>query len=117
MTYLLKHTMLVVLALSVVMLAGYASAQSPADVSGTWTGSTFRGASTITLVLQQQGPNVSGTLAGAGTTVDGPISGTVDQNTINLRNDRGSTPTLNVKGDEITGMLSGDAVTLRRAKK
>jgi len=117
MTHVMKRIMLVFLGLSIVTLVGYANAQSPADVTGTWTGSTATGASTLTLVLKQEGKNVTGTLAGAGTE-DGPVTGTVDGNTIRLQNSRGGTPSLNVKGDQMTGMLSsGSSVTMRRVSK
>jgi len=114
---LMKRTTLVLLGLWIVMVAGYASAETPADVNGTWVGSTLRGAATMTLVLKQTGNSVKGTIAGAGT-ADGPMDGTVDGNTIRLRFDNGTdeTPLLNVKGDEITGLLSGTEITLRRVK-
>lgn len=114
---LVKRTMLVFLGLWIVMVAGYASAQNPADVNGTWVGSTVRGARTLTLELKQTGNSVQGTIVGAGTT-DGPLDGTVDGNTIRLRFDKDSeqTPLLNVKGDEITGQLSGTEITLRRVR-
>jgi hypothetical protein len=117
MLHVLKQTMLVFLGLSIVMLASYASAQAPTDVSGTWTGSTVRGASTLTLVLKQDGQKVTGTLTGAGTD-DGPVTGTLQGNTIRLRYDDGreTTPSLNVKGDQIEGMLSGTSITLKRVK-
>jgi hypothetical protein len=75
----------------------------------------LRGASTVTLVLTQEGQNVSGTLSGAGVTDDGPITGTVDGNTLRLQSKTGATPSLSVKGNEITGLLSSGLVTLRRA--
>ena len=114
---LMKRTMLVLVGLWIVMVAGYASAETPADVNGTWVGSTLRGASTMTLVLKQTGNTVNGTIVGAGT-ADGPMDGTVDGKTIRLRfdNDTDQTPLLNVKGDEITGLLSGTEITLRRVK-
>jgi hypothetical protein len=97
------------------MLAAYVGAQPGLDVTGTWTGSTVSGASMITLVLKQTGENLTGTLSGAGVNIDGPVTGTVQGNTIRLRNDRGSTPLLTVKGDQISGTLSGGtAVSLRR---
>jgi len=113
---LVKRTMLMFLGLSIVMLAGYAAAQDAADVTGTWVGGTVRGAATLTLVLRQAGNSVTGTIVGAGT-ADGLIDGTVDGNTIRLRldNDTEQTPSLNVNGDEITGMLDGTTITLRRA--
>jgi len=73
--------MLVLLGVWIVMVAGYASAETPADVNGTWVGSTLRGAATMTLVLKQTANNVKRTIAGAGT-ADGPMDGTVDGDTI-----------------------------------
>lgn len=115
---LFKQAFLVSLALSIVMLAGKATAQAPGDVSGTWTGSASRGASTFTLVLKQEGKNVSGTLSGFSVQDDGPIDGTVEGNTIKLRSKSGSSPLLNVKGDQITGIMSAGSgtVTLKRQK-
>ena len=71
----------------------------------------------MTLQLQQAGPNVTGTLAGAGS-LDGPIEGTVDGSVIRLaeRSGFGSTPALNVKGDQITGNLGGATLNLRRVR-
>ena len=92
-----------------------ASVSAPANVNGTWSGGTTGGASTITLVLKQDGPNVTGTIVGAGT-LDGPIEGTVSGNTIRLKEKSGygSTPLLNVQGDRITGVLQGRELNLRR---
>lgn len=121
---MLKTVMLLVLG-ALIATSGCASSKSPsasvaapADVNGTWTGSTMTGARTVTLELKQTGANVTGTLSGAGA-ADGPISGTIDGNTIKLarRSGAGSTPWLNVQGDVITGDLgSGNTVTLRRAR-
>src|SRR5262245_46195532 len=120
MTYVSKQTILVLLiAFSMVMLVGYASAQSPTDVSGTWTGSTIRGARTLVLVLKQDGQKVTGTLSGAGTD-DGPVTGTMSGNTIRLRydNETEATPSLSVMGDQIVGVLAdGAEVILRRTSK
>ena len=115
MTHLMKRTLLLYLGLSLVVLAGYASAQSSSDVTGTWVGSTIRGAATMTMVLKQTGNRVTGTIVGAGTD-DGRVDGIVDGNTIRLWFDQGidDTPSLNIKGNEITGMLSGTAITFRR---
>lgn len=114
MTHLMKRTLLLTLGLSLV-LAGYASAQNSPDVTGTWVGSTVRGAATMTMVLKQTGNRVVGTIVGAGTD-DGRVDGIVDGNTIRLRFDEGydETPSLNIKGNEITGMLSGTEITFRR---
>jgi len=106
---------MVLMVLSIVMLAGYAKAEGPVDVTGTWVGNALRGAATMTMVLHQTGNKVTGTLTGAGT-ADGPIDGVVDGDTIRFRFDDsyGDTPLLYVKGNEITGMLSGTTITLRR---
>jgi len=118
MTHLTKRTVLLYLSLSLVVLAGYASAQSSPDVTGTWVGSTVRGATTMTMVLKQTGNRVTGTIQGIGTG-DGPVDGTIQGNTIRLRFDKDTeqTPTLNIKENEITGMLSGAEVTFRRVGK
>lgn len=104
----------VVIGLAIVMFATYASAQAPVDVTGTWVGSTGD-AATMTLVLKQSGSNVSGTIVGAGT-ADGAVVGNVDGNTIRLRFDNATEewPLMNVKGNEISGMLRGTTLLLRR---
>jgi hypothetical protein len=121
---MLRKATLPLLGLLIATLAGCAGSRSPsasvatpADVSGTWTGSTTTGARTMTLQLKQTGTNVKGTLTGAGT-LDGPIEGTVDGNTIRLREKSGygSTPTLNVQGDRITGNLGDTTLNLRRTR-
>jgi hypothetical protein len=122
----LRPGVLLLVGLLTIMLAACAAtqsatesgAQSGADLTGTWTGSTVSGARMITLVLKQTGDNLTGTLMGAGANIDGPVTGTVQGNTVRLRNDRGSTPLLTVNGDQISGTLSaGTAVTLRRTGK
>jgi hypothetical protein len=119
---MLKRAVVPILGLLiVVVLAGCASTQSssmpPANVNGTWTGSMTGRASTYTLVLNQSGARVTGTLTGAGT-ADGPIEGIVDGNTIKLREQGGpaETPALMVKGDQITGWIRGTTLTLNRVK-
>jgi len=69
----------------------------------------------MTMVLKQTGNRVTGTIVGAGTD-DGRVDGIVDGNTIRLWFDQGidDTPSLNIKGNEITGMLSGTEITFRR---
>ena len=113
-----------VLGLLIVVLAGCVTSESEmiatlptVDVTGTWTGGTARGAATYTLVLNQTGSNVTGTLSGAGT-ADGPVEGFVERNTIRLReaSGYGSTPSLTVRGDEITGFIRGTTLTLRRVR-
>jgi hypothetical protein len=127
---MMRNVTLIVLGALVTILSGCASSKSadaskdpsasvaPANVSGTWTGGTATGSRTVTLQLKQTGANVTGTLAGAGSTLDGPIDGIVDGNVIRLteRSGFGSTPALNVKGDQITGNIGGAALNLRRVK-
>jgi hypothetical protein len=86
-----------------------------ADVNGTWMGSLSDGARTYTLVLKQTGTQVTGTITGAGT-IDGPIEGIVDGNTIRLMDESGyaQTPSLMVKGGRITGLFRGTTLDLRR---
>jgi hypothetical protein len=112
---LIKRTISVCLASSLVVLTGYVSAQSSPDVTGTWVGNTLRGAATMTMVLKQTGNRVTGTIVGAGPN-DGSVDGTVDGNTIRLwfEDDTNETPLLNIRGSEITGTLSGTAITFRR---
>jgi hypothetical protein len=70
----------------------------------------------MVVVLKQTGNSVTGTLSGAGS-VDGPIEGTVQGKTIQLRERSGfrETPVLNVTCEQISGPLyDGTTVTLRR---
>jgi hypothetical protein len=93
---------------------GQSTGATPAYVDGTWMGGTTTGAKMV-VVLKQTGSNVTGTLSGAGT-VDGPIEGTVQGKTIQLRERSGfrQTPLLNVSCEQISGPLhEGTAVTLR----
>lgn len=121
--YMLKRTAFPFLGLLLLLstLAGCASTEStgatPAYVNGTWRGSTTAGASIMEVVLKQTGSNVTGTLSGAGPNVDGPIEGTVDSNSIKLKQRSGfrETPLLRASCEQISGMLSGTAVDLRRA--
>jgi hypothetical protein len=121
--YMLKRTAFPLLGLLLATLAGCASTESkstgatPAYVEGTWTGSTTTGASIFVVVLKQTGNKVTGTLSGGGPSVDGPIEGTVDSNSIQLSTQSGfrETPLLRASCEQISGMLSGSAVTLRRA--
>jgi hypothetical protein len=95
---MLKKAAVPLLGLLIVVLAGCATTQMagpPADVNGTWTGSTAGGARTYRVVLKQTGADVTGTLTGAGTD-DGPIKGRVEGNSIRLWEADGyrSTPSL-----------------------
>lgn len=111
-----KLSVLFFVGLSVIGLAVYAGAQPGLDVTGTWTG-TSSGANPITLVLQQADNNLTGTLTGAGAN-DGNVTGTIKENTVRLRNDKGNIPVLTVRGEQMSGALSGgSAVTLSRTAK
>jgi hypothetical protein len=115
----LKQAMVLLLGLAIVAFAGSASAQTAAaNVDGTWTGGTTKGTQSVTLVLKQDGSKVTGTVTGLGADVDGPVTGMVQGNTIRLQSGfGGKSPTLNVKGDQITGTVAAGALTLNRAKK
>jgi len=105
----------------IVLLAGCMSAEIASlptvDVNGTWTGSLATGAATYTMVLSQSGEIVKGTLSGAGT-ADGPIEGVIEGNLIRLREagGYGNAPPLTVRGDQITGIVRGTTLTLRRVQ-
>ena len=83
------------------------------DVTGVWRGamtqlSTGSGGE-ATLVLQQQGPNVTGYMQiPAGTIVSGPIEGTVAGDVFKFKDARGNLfGELTVNGDEMAGQYSG----------
>jgi hypothetical protein len=80
-------------------------------------GGTTTGASTAVLVLRQAGNNVTGTLSGMGANLDGPIEGTVDSNSIKLKQSTGfrQTPLLKASCEQISGNLGESLVYLRRA--
>jgi hypothetical protein len=94
-----------------------AAATPPANVNGTWKGGYVGGTAEYTVVLQQTGSKVTGTLSGAGTD-DGPIDGVVDGNSIRLmeRDGYGSTPALIVKNNQIAGYVRGTTLMLRRVQ-
>ena len=95
-----------------------ASVAAPANVNGTWTGALVGGAP-VTMQLKQAGPNVTGDLrVGGRADISGPVEGTVEGNTLRLRERSGfgSAPLLNVRGDQITGIVAGTTLDLRRAK-
>ena len=108
-----------ILGLLIVLLTRCMSAEIASlptvDVNGTWTGRMATGAATYTMVLSQSGEIVKGTLSGAGT-ADGPIEGVIEGNLIRLKEASGyrNTPPLTVSGDQITGIVRGTTLTLRR---
>ena len=117
---MLKRTAVPLLVLLIVAMSGCASsdgskmaAMAPADVGGVWQGGT--GARVVTMVLSQTGTNVKGALSGAGSN-DGPLSGTVDGNTVRLQRTSGfaGTALLTIQGDVITGPYDGETLNLRR---
>jgi len=118
---MVKRATLSLFGLLLATLAGCASTQSaggtPAYVNGTWMGGTTTGASTMVVVLRQTGNNLTGTLSGAGTAADGPIEGTVDSNSIQLKQRSAfrQTPLLKASCEQISGNLGDSVVTLRRA--
>jgi len=103
-------------------LSGCASSSSPsasvsagpADFAGTWMGGTATGTKDMTLHLQQNGANVTGTLTGVGAP-DGPVTGTVGGNTLQLSAQRAAfAPRLVIRGDLISGDLDGVPLKLVR---
>jgi hypothetical protein len=117
----MQRAALSLLGLLLATLAGCASTQNtggtPAYVNGTWMGGTTTGASTMVVVLRQAGTNVTGTLSGGGASLDGPIEGTVDRNSIKLKQSTGfrATPLLKASCEQISGNLGESVVFLRRA--
>jgi len=95
-----------------------AAAAAPANVNGEWSGFLVGGAP-VRMSLKQTGTDVKGNLSvGGRAALDGPVEGIVDGNTLKLRERSGfgSAPLLNVKGDQITGIVGGTTLDLRRAK-
>jgi hypothetical protein len=95
-----------------------AAAAAPANVNGEWSGFLVGGAP-VRMSLKQTGTDVKGNLSvGGRADLDGPVEGIVDGNTLKLRERSGfgSAPLLNVRGDQITGIVGGTTLDLRRAK-
>lgn len=111
---------LTLLLLGCIALSGCASSPSaspgPADVTGTWRGGTATGTRDVTMQLRQSGTNVTGTVAGAGAALDGPIQGTVEGNTLRIAQRSGSAAPrpLIIRGDLMDGMLDGVPMKLVR---
>ena len=106
--------------LVITTLSGCASSASPsasagpANFSGTWMGGTATGTKDMTLHLQQNGANVTGTLTGVGAP-DGPVTGVVGGNTLQLSAQRAAfAPRLVIRGDLISGDLDGVPLKLVR---
>jgi hypothetical protein len=89
-----------------------------ANVAGMWTGQEVGGPS-VSMTLKQTGDKVTGDLNIAGRPdISGPVEGRVQGNTLTLRerSGYGSEPLLNVKGDQITGIVAGTTLNLKRVK-
>jgi hypothetical protein len=121
-----KAVVPVLLLLLVVAVAGCASSDTkssstaPADVAGTWVGTAGTAMQTVNMVLKQDGNKVTGNLDVPGNVqYTGPIRGTVRGNTLDLEMSSGfgSAPALRVNGDQISGILAGGALSLRRTGK
>jgi hypothetical protein len=92
-----------------------------ANVNGTWTGSAGGGAveAPVTMTLAQTGANVAGEFRiGGRPDLSGPVEGTVQGNAVRLalKSGYGSLPEMTVKQDQISGIVAGLPLTLRRAK-
>jgi hypothetical protein len=75
------------------------------DVTGTWRGKAS--AATITLVLKQQGPKVTGQMI-VSSSVSGALEGSVEGDVFRFRSIFGSlSGEATVDGDEMIGQLSG----------
>jgi outer membrane lipoprotein SlyB len=117
---MVKRLTLLLLGSLIITLPGCAGSRSPsasagpADVNGTWMGDTVAGTRGITIQLRQTGNNVTGTLAGAGV-ADGPISGVIGGDTLQLSAERAAfAPRLVVRGDLMNGELDGIPMNLVR---
>jgi hypothetical protein len=90
------------------------------DVSGTWQGYAGVGArsTSVTLSLRQEGPGLSGNLAVSGRPdLSGSVTGRVEGDTLRLRLGSGAVgPELRVQGDTMTGMVSGEPLSVRRVR-
>jgi hypothetical protein len=123
---MLKKAVVPLLVLLVVAVAGCASsdtkgtAAAPADVAGTWTGTAGTTMQTVNMVLKQDGTKVTGNLDVPGSVqFTGPVRGTVRGNILDLEmaSGFGSAPALRVNGDNISGILAGGTLSLRRTGK
>lgn len=122
----MKTVSFVALAIFAVCVAGCASTDSavskpagpPANVAGSWSGSTVgAGGTTVSLELKQNGSAVTGTIQiGGRPDLSGPLQGTVSGNTVRFRltSGFGTSGELNVSPNTITGIVGGTGLTLRR---
>lgn len=122
----MKTMSFIALAVLAVFVAGCASTDSatsqpagpPANVAGSWSGSTVgAGGAVVSLELKQNGGAVTGTIkVGGRPDLSGPLQGTVSSNTVRfkLTSGFGSTGELTVSQDTITGIIGGSGIALRR---
>ena len=122
------HASTAVVVVLVVFLVGCATVRTPssdasappANVAGSWSGFTGGGGTggAVTLVLNQSGTAVHGTIDVAGRSdVTGPLVGTVTGRSVKLKlaSRYGRTGELRVAQDNvITGVVGGQPVSLRR---
>jgi hypothetical protein len=99
-----------------------ASSGPPANVNGSsWTGAAGGGAveAPVTMTLAQTGTNVAGEIRiGGRPDLSGPVEGVVQGNAVKLSLKSGyeSLPEMTVKQDQISGVVAGLPLTLRRSK-
>ena len=95
-----------------------AASPATADLTGQWRGNAGVGArsTSVALDLRQAGEALKGTLeVGGRPDLSGPVTGKVEGDTLRLSLDSGAVgPQVRVKGDTMTGMISGEP--LRRVR-
>jgi hypothetical protein len=97
-----------------------AASPTSSDVTGLWQGNVGVGARTtsVSLNLREEGEALKGSLAvGGRPDLSGPVTGRIEGDTLRLRLDNGAVgPQVQVKGDTMTGMISGEPLDLRRMR-
>ena len=109
----------IVIGLVLVLATGCASSSNtaaaptgpPANVTGNWNGGFYGALSnSVSMQLQQQGTAVTGNIdVGGRTDLSGAISGTVSGNMFNYRIANGGAGTMQVSGNVMSGVISGNA--------
>lgn len=136
---LVKCSTVMVLATTILMLAAGCSSKSSgtsrsaapssgpvaasptsSNVIGSWQGYAGVGArsTSVTLNLRQEGEALKGNLAvGGRPDLSGPVTGRIEGDTLRLRLDSGAVgPEVRVQGDTMTGMVSGEPLSIRRMR-
>jgi hypothetical protein len=97
-----------------------AASPTTPDLTGTWRGNAGVGArsTSVALDLRQAGEALKGNLeVGGRPDLSGPVTGKVEGDTLRLRLDSGAVgPQVRVKGDTMTGMISGEPLDMRRVR-